>query len=373
MDILNFNPSQLSAFNDEQKTSRASNPMIYKTKPDESKSSDGVYRSTIRVIYNPFDLKHSILEQVSYSMTDKDGWFSAVSSLTNGDTNCPIFKAWKKCHYEKENAALHNQAETKANGGKGLFDRRTSRYVTIQVIEDKNHPELEGNYMFWKMPVAIWKKIQNKMNPAEDSGKAPIPIMDFLMGRAIELEVTPGPDDPKAPTRKTREISYDTSEVTDEIISCTNPDKSPILNDEQQDICDRYIKMMKPVWKERDAEKRIKLIEEINQDSNTKEFSRIYSEEVLPTIKGFCPNLIDELGYKPWGEELTKRVSNWIDVVLACKDPSVDSLVSTTQTSNTNDSANSNNETTESNVNKGSESESSFTADVSPSVDDLPF
>ena len=69
--------------------------MIYKTKPDESKSSDGVYRSTIRVIYNPFDLKHSILEQVSYSMTDKDGWFSAVSSLTNGDTNCPIFKAWK--------------------------------------------------------------------------------------------------------------------------------------------------------------------------------------------------------------------------------------------------------------------------------------
>ena len=57
MDILNFNPSQLSAFNDEQKTSRASNPMIYKTKPDESKSSDGVYRSTIRVIYNPFDLK----------------------------------------------------------------------------------------------------------------------------------------------------------------------------------------------------------------------------------------------------------------------------------------------------------------------------
>ena len=41
--------------------------------------------------------------------------------------------------------------------------------------------------------------------------KAAIPVMDFLYGRAIELEVTPGPDDPRAPERKTRETSYSTS------------------------------------------------------------------------------------------------------------------------------------------------------------------
>ena len=65
-----------------------------------------------------------------------------------------------------------------------------------QVIEDNNQPDLVGKYMFWKLPKAIWETINAKMAPSPESKKASIPVMDFLFGRAIDLEVTPGPDDP---------------------------------------------------------------------------------------------------------------------------------------------------------------------------------
>ena len=66
-------------------------------------------------------------------------------------------------------------------------------YVTVQVIEDKNHPELENKYLIWKCPKQILTIIENKQSPAGQSGKVSVPVIDLLYGRAIELEITPGP------------------------------------------------------------------------------------------------------------------------------------------------------------------------------------
>ena len=100
MDILNFNPSQLSNFNKEENLPKYDS-LVYKPRPSDSKSDDGVYRSVIKVIYNPFDLRNSVLEQQSYAMYDKNGFFSVVSSLTDNDTSCPIFKGWTQCRYAR--------------------------------------------------------------------------------------------------------------------------------------------------------------------------------------------------------------------------------------------------------------------------------
>lgn len=320
-DILGFDPSQLSVFApQEPKSGNGGNPLIYHTRPADSKSEDGVYRSTIKVIYSPQDMKHSILEQQSYAMTDKDGFFSVVSSLTNNDTSCPIFKAWKKCHFTKkeENPVLYNQAETKDKGGKGLFDKRYARYVTIQVLSDKNQPELEGKYMFFKLPKSIWDIINAKMNPAKESGKSPIPVMDFLFGRAIDLEVKPGPGN-KGDVSYTRETAY-LAELSEDVVSCTNPDGSSLLNDAEQTVLNKYVEAMKPVWREKDATTRANLLAAVNADPNTVQLRQIYAK-VLETIKGFCPDLNAELGYKPWDEATTRRVQAWIDIVLAGNDP----------------------------------------------------
>lgn len=319
-EILGFDPTSLSVFNEPEAPKSAGNPLIYKTQPANSKSEDGVYRSTIKVIYSPQNLKASVLEQQSYAMQDANGWFTVVSSLTINDTkSCPIFNAWKKCRYSEDGSVLKMQCESKDKGGKALFDKRFARYVTVQIIEDKNQPELEGKYMFWKLPKSIWDIINAKMSPAKESGKASIPVMDFLFGRAIELEVIPGPDDKNAPERKTRETKY-MGELTDDVVSCTNPDGSPLLNDEEQEILDTYVKAMNKVWKTKSPDERAEMMKTINADENTKALGKIY-KRVLEEIKSFCPDLNKELGYAEWKPEVKARVDAWINIVLSGNDP----------------------------------------------------
>lgn len=348
-DLLGFDPTQLSVFNQDENKNNNANTDIYHTRPADSVSEDGRYRATIKVIYSPFDLKHSVLEQQSYSMHDAEGWFSVVSSLTNNDTSCPVFKAWKTCRYSPEGSVLNKQSTPKEKGGNGLFDKRFARYVTIQVISDKNRPELEGRYMLWKMPKSIWDIINAKMNPAKESGKAAIPVMDFLFGRAIDLEVIPGPDDPKAPERKTRETKY-MGEITEEVVTCMNPDKSSLLDAQEQTVLDTYVNAMSKVWRSKDVETRNELIKQINADPNTQQLQKIY-RDVLSKIKTFCPDLNKELGYNEWDDATKKRVQNWIDIVLQGNDPaavnnapaSIDSVgnvqvqTSTTPSENTSD------------------------------------
>lgn len=376
-DILGFDPQDLSVNNQEKET-RSGNPLIYHTRPADSKSDDGIYRSTIRVIYCPFDFKQSIFEQQTYSLRDTNGYFEVITSLTANDKNCPIFKAWKTCHYadpSKETDpkkkvfldTLRKQALTKQEGGKQLFDKRFARYVTIQVIEDNNQPDLVGKYMFYKLPKAILTMINNKQSPTSDK-KAKIPVMDFLFGRAIEIEVKPGPDDPQQPDRKFREVSYENSEVSDDIVSVTYPDGRPILDSDEQLVLDAYIREMQDkVWREKDPMKRAENEKAIRASETARKLGAIY-KNVLAEIKTFCPNLVDEFSFKPWTPEVTKRVQDWIDIVLAGNDPTLPqgpTVITSTNVDNTV-------------ANAATPASSTPVAPVTPSVsepedDDLPF
>ena len=310
-EILGFDPTTVFDSGD---SSNNSSSNIYKTKPADSKSKDGVYRSTIKVIFNPYDFRRSFLEQTSYGLTDKDGWFSVVSSLTNEDKSCPIFTAWKKCRYAPKDSILYKQFETE-----GLFDKRFARYCLIQVMEDENQPDLQGRYMLWKLPKSILDLIQSKQNPAVESKKAPIPVMDYLVGYSIDLEVRPGPDDPAHPERKQRETKY-YGEFSNNIVPCTNPDGSPILNDEERAVIEEYVTAMQEVWESKDREFRDAKKVEITHQPFFPKVSEIY-RRVTEDIKSWSPNLKEELGYKPWTPEETERVNNWIKLVLEGKNP----------------------------------------------------
>ena len=320
-DILAFDASQLSV-NNPTEPKNSGNSNIYRTRPADSKSEDGVYRAQIKVIYNPFDFKNSVLEQQAYALQDADGWFSVVSSLTNNDTNCPIFKAWKTCHYSKD-INLKKQEMKKEEGGRQLFDKRFARYVTIQVLDDPNQPDLNGKYMFWKMPKAVWDVISAKQSP-KNPQKSPVPVMDFLFGRAIDIEVYPGPGKP-GDDRYTRETKY-MAELSEDPVACVNPDKSSLLNAEQQKILDTYVEAMKAIWKEKDPEVRAQLKAQVDADPNTAQLKALY-RDVIEKIKSFCPNMMDVLGYKPWDEATTARVQNWINIVLAGNDPTASAQI----------------------------------------------
>lgn len=322
IDLLGFNPQSL--FNNETKEQTSTgNQLIYRTRPQDSISEDGIYRARIKVIWNPENPKQSFLEQQSYGLQDADGFFNVISSLTVDDKSCPIFTSWKKCHYAQPGTTLYNQQLSKDKGGKGLYDRRFARYVIVQILKDKNQPDLVGSFKLWKLPTSIYNLIQQKMNPSKDSGKTAIPVMDYLFGYAINLEVLPGPDDKNNPLRKTREISYQ-GEFTDDPVSCVCPDGSPILNDSEQEVLDAYINKIKKVWKMvcEDADEiaeRDEMIKSVQQSEEYKNLIPIYAK-VLNEIKEWAPKL-ETLSYKEWTPELKTRVANWIKIVESGNDP----------------------------------------------------
>ena len=49
-DILGFDPSQLTVYQEQPQQTSGGNPNIYHPKPALSKAEDGVYRSQIKVI-----------------------------------------------------------------------------------------------------------------------------------------------------------------------------------------------------------------------------------------------------------------------------------------------------------------------------------
>lgn len=316
--ILNFNASDFMNAPKVEAVSGSNN--FYNCNPKKSVSEDGHYRSVVKVIYNPHNLMQTVVNRQVYSINDDQGWFSVTSSLSNNDTNCPIFKAWKSLRYSKD-PVKESWANPENKGGKGWFNKKTERWVTIQVIEDANQPELVGRYLFWKLPAAIWRMIDAKQNPSPESGKAAIPVFDFLIGRAIELDVTPGPDDPSDPSRKNREIKYDLSTLSEDPVQCTNVDGTPLLSDEQQEVVDEYLEMMRKVWKARSADKRDALMAEVNNSEVTKKLNSFYDTEVLEKIKQDCGNVYKELAYKPWDEATTKRVNAWLAKVTNGVDP----------------------------------------------------
>ena len=109
-------------------------------------------------------------------------------------------------------------------------------------------------------------------------------------------------------------------QLSEDVVSCTNPDGSPLLNDNDQEILDNYVSAIKKVWKEKDPVKRAEIEAEVNADPNTAALRGVYSR-ALEQIKSFCPNLIKELGYNEWNSDVVTRVQNWITVVLSCNDP----------------------------------------------------
>ena len=75
-EVMGFDTNNLSIFDETPKAE--ANPHIYKTNPVKlSKSEDGHYHSRIRIIYNPFNIRESVVKSVKYNMRDADGFFQA--------------------------------------------------------------------------------------------------------------------------------------------------------------------------------------------------------------------------------------------------------------------------------------------------------
>jgi len=311
-EVMGFNPEDVSAFNEPE--SRSYDANVYKTNPKDSKSEDGNYRSRIRVIYNPNNPKDSIIHQATYFLKSADGGLLVKSRLGNGPAdpefkNCPLFKAWKKLwfsgvEFEKERA-------------RALFDKNEGDYVLVQILEDENKPDLVGKFMAMKLPKAIRVKLEAKMKPSKESKKTPYPAMDYVIGLELNMDVTPGPDDPAKPERKQREISYDLCEFGD-YAPIIKTDGTPLFTEEQIELIDNYVTAIKDSTGAKTEAKRKAAA---NQLEALRPQLRPLYQIAYDYVKENAFDIRENQGWKEWDEQTTKRVNQWIEMVLDDENP----------------------------------------------------
>ena len=310
-EIMGFDPSTV-VFNEPEGRNYDAN--VYKTNPKDSKSESGNYLSKVRVIYNPFNPKDSIIHQATYFLKSADGGLLVKSRLGNGTRDpearsCPIFKAWKKLHF--------SDSEVDKQRAFNLFQKNESDYVLVQIIEDENKSDLVGKFMAMKLPKVIKSKLEAKMNPSKDSKKIPYPVMDYVIGLELNMEVVPGPDDPAKPERKQREISYDLCEFGD-YAPIIRTDGSPFFTEEQLELIDNYVTAIKDSTGAKTEAKRKAAA---NQLETLRPQLRPLYEEAFNYVKENAFDIRENQGWKEWDENTTKRVNQWIEIVLDGKNP----------------------------------------------------
>ena len=331
-EVMGFDPAAAVTAFENTTQERNINPNIYKTNPANSVSEDGHYHSRIRVLLNPYNIKRSIVHKAQYAMRDQRGFFTAVSSLSDGDKNCPIFSAWKKLWYAKtqdpSDPSKMIEDQQKKDWARSKFDKSESDWVLVQIIEDENQPELVGSFKVMKLPKMILNRLMAKMNPS-DANKQKQPLMDYLFGPVLEMDVVPGPDDPKAPERKQREISYDLCDFDTDPCPIIKVGGDQLFTDEELEMIEDYntanndmVKAKTPTKQKAAADRKAELAPQIRP---------LYGK-AIDYIKTYAIDPVVECGYTPWSVELSERVNAWIEKVLNLQDPQSDGTVVATET-----------------------------------------
>jgi hypothetical protein len=314
-DIMGFNPSDLSAF---QEKGPKADPNIYKTNPKDSKSDDGIYRAKLKVLLNPLDPHRSIVSQATYWLNMMDGSRPVRSSLSEGDKSCALFRAWKRLWFSGD--------EAKKEFSRKVYDKNESYWVIVQILEDENKPELVGQFRLMKLAKDIYEKLQARMCPTAASGKLPYPVMDYVIGLSLDLEVQPGPDDPTQPQRKQREISYSLSSFGD-YATVIKTDGTPLLTEDEVELVDTYVTAINDSQNGKTAKKKQEGLTKLNE---VKPQIRPIYEKVISYVE---ENLVDAVtgekldiqkycGYTPWDDETKEVVRKFTEMTDACVDPS---------------------------------------------------
>lgn len=315
-DVMGFDPTNVEAFQEPVSTN-SYDANIYKTNPVKlSKSEDGHYRARVRVIYNPFNLKQSIVAQRTYFIQDAEGSLlvrsKGASPIPEVYRSCPFHKTWAKLWYATENK------EAKQAWSKQMLDSTNSQWVLVQVMEDENQPELVGKILAWKLPKTIYTKMAAKMNPSPESKKAPIAIMDYLVGLPLDLDVAPGPDDPNAPERKQREINYDLCDFDTDYLPIMKVDGTPLFDEAELETIDAFVTARNEIVKAKAAAKKELAQQKVEE---LKPAMRELYQKAIDYLKENAFDLEKECGYQEWDEATTARVERYLDAVANMRDP----------------------------------------------------
>lgn len=376
--MMGFDPTNTNPFTQETTTPRT-DPDIYKTNPKDTVSESGNYSSKIRLIYNPYDYTKSIVTKTEWYCQSANGNFLVNGLVDNKENrrNCPLFKASSQVFLAQNgfaerfvaarypgvgNSAKRDELLSEFNSvqGKGkdawakkfkettlgqeilayakeTFDNTTSSWVLVQILEDENKPDLVGQFKIMKLPKVILNKIEAKMYPSEEErkkGKKPVDLMSWVLGYPLEMNVKPGPDDPNAPERKQREISYDLCDFSTDFEPIHKVDGSSLFTDEELEALEEFSTSRKDAESAKSQKKKDEAAAKIAKGTD------LYNKVLEMTKKAYeylkdeakVIDLVDKIEYKPWDNEMTKKVNDWIDEVLFKNIPATQTMSTTIET-----------------------------------------
>ena len=141
-----------------------------------SDSKDGVYRSKIRFLPNFRNVKKSRISKYTYWLTDSSGENAIfVDDPTSIGEKSPINEMFWK---------LKNSTNPMDKTLSEKLKRSRKFYSLVQIIEDVQHPELEGKIMVFGYGIKINEKIEEEFKDTEDGGNP----FDLMTGRVFRIE-----------------------------------------------------------------------------------------------------------------------------------------------------------------------------------------
>lgn len=149
---------------------------LYRPKPDNGKN--GMYESLIRFLPNLKNPRKPYVRKYTYWLEDSDGKGFSVDSPSTIGEKCPIQDMFFKLR-NSESAIDKKNAE--------MLKRREVYYALVQVIDDENDKDLEGQIKVFKFGYKIKQKIDEEMNPKYDE---PVQIFDPFEGKNFQLSIS---------------------------------------------------------------------------------------------------------------------------------------------------------------------------------------
>jgi hypothetical protein len=152
LDIFNLDADSLVNKNHSNKSGDLE---FYKPYPEDGK--DGVYKSLVRFIPNPANPTKSKIHKYYVYLNDpvSGNSFSADCPSTVGKKSILKDLFWK---LKNSHSAADQELAKK-------FSRKEDYYALVQIVQDKNKPELEGKIMIFKFGKKLNDLIEAQLQP----------------------------------------------------------------------------------------------------------------------------------------------------------------------------------------------------------------
>jgi hypothetical protein len=148
---------------------------FYKPYPEDGK--DGVYKSLIRFLPNVADPKKSKIHKYYVYLKDAEGQgFSVDCPSTVGKKSVLKDIFWKL----KNSHSAADQELAKQ------FSRKEDYYSLVQIVQDKNKPELEGKILIFKFGKKLNDMIEAQIKPEYGDSSNPF---DLFNGKLFAVQV----------------------------------------------------------------------------------------------------------------------------------------------------------------------------------------